>query len=762
MKHFMSVAIALLLMSQVILAQTIAVQGVLRDPAGRTVVDGSHTVVFKLYDAETGGSELWTETHGSVSTSHGVFSEKLGESSSMASLSFTDQYWLGIQVDDGTEISQRLPLQSSPSANAVTGSANIVPSTGNVGIGTLSPSNQLEVTGSGIQRVKVASDDDQAGLSFESDGSGEFVIYTPGSSDDLNFYNGTDDVMTLTNDGKLGIGTTTPISPLHVTGTAYIEGSVYTQDRLRLMREAGPNYIDYNNAQTLNFRSITPADGEGVNKMTFATSGNIGVGNETPSELLDVGGNLKISNGGALIFADGSSLASADLGGTAAAVAAPGNTLITADSDADGVGEIQFKTGLSTDMVITNAGHIGIGTASPTYQLDVAGAGAQRIVVTSTDDQAGISFESDGTGRNVIYTPDDSDDLQFWSNAVGDHMRLTASGNLGIGTNLPQGRLHVAGTSHFEDRLKLMRPDGINYIDYNSDYAFVLRSATIAGGGHTPRFTINPLGNVGINETDPSAKLTIDSDGDGDLLNIQTSHTTDNNIFQVQQAGSDGLVKVNNANGETQTQLSGYSGTPSYFMTNVGVGNSSPGALLDVGTGAGHNGSGNFQIMASGVTSAGLAANIGLRSIYLFATPTQMKLDAYDYDTATALDIAIAGNGGNVGVGTTTPTTKLDVAGRITRHGQALSESGSVSNNGIITVPWGTRDDWNIFVSPRSMGQDETGSMGDNAMMIMECYASATASDQWTVIARYIYRNSSDHSNAAWYGGTANYLLVPR
>jgi len=54
-------------------AQQLAFQGVLRDQTGRSVADGSYTMTFKLYTAQTGGSALWTETHPEVQVKQGVY-----------------------------------------------------------------------------------------------------------------------------------------------------------------------------------------------------------------------------------------------------------------------------------------------------------------------------------------------------------------------------------------------------------------------------------------------------------------------------------------------------------------------------------------------------------------------------------------------------------------------------------------------------------------------------------------------------------------
>ncbi|MEW5768099.1 MAG: hypothetical protein AB1797_10845 [bacterium] len=117
---------------------------------------------------------------------------------------------------------------------------------------------------------------------------------------------------------------------------------------------------------------------------------------------------------------------------------------------------------------------------------------------------------------------------------------------------------------------------------------------------------------------------------------------------------------------------------------------------------------------------------------------------------------------GDVGIGTMAPKDRLDVNGRILRKGQSFSVAGSVNHAGTVEVPWGTTNDWNIFVSPRLMGHEETNSENDNALLRIECYASESSSTAWGITARYKYKFSNSRPNGTWYDGSANYILVPQ
>ena len=92
--------------------ETISYQSVLFDANRMVVADGSYAMTFRLYDAEIGGAELWSETQ-SVTTANGVFSATLGGGTPLG-LTFDRPYWLGLAVEGGAELSPRVRLTASP------------------------------------------------------------------------------------------------------------------------------------------------------------------------------------------------------------------------------------------------------------------------------------------------------------------------------------------------------------------------------------------------------------------------------------------------------------------------------------------------------------------------------------------------------------------------------------------------------------------------------------------------------------------------
>lgn len=89
----------------------ISYQGFVTDTARRPVPNGTYAMTITLYDAATGGTALWNEVHPSVQTFGGLFDVSLGSVTPLT-LSFANQYWLGVSINGGPELSPRTPLTS--------------------------------------------------------------------------------------------------------------------------------------------------------------------------------------------------------------------------------------------------------------------------------------------------------------------------------------------------------------------------------------------------------------------------------------------------------------------------------------------------------------------------------------------------------------------------------------------------------------------------------------------------------------------------
>src|SRR4029077_3972822 len=121
------------------------------------------------------------------------------------------------------------------------------------------------------------------------------------------------------NNGLVGIGNSNPVRTLDVSGEIAVRGGNIFLQR-NLTDQAGRRNWAWG-TETFNvgdismFVSTSNSAFPSVPVFTALSNGNMGVGVATPSQKLEVGGNLKISGGGnALVFPDGSVMSGAATG----------------------------------------------------------------------------------------------------------------------------------------------------------------------------------------------------------------------------------------------------------------------------------------------------------------------------------------------------------------------------------------------------------------------------------------------------------------
>jgi hypothetical protein len=91
----------------------ITYQGLLTDNAGEPVADGDYSLTFRLYDAPSGGAQLWSETQPSVHVEAGLFSACMGTDSTL-DVSFDAPCWLEIQIGAESPQVPRIQLTAVP------------------------------------------------------------------------------------------------------------------------------------------------------------------------------------------------------------------------------------------------------------------------------------------------------------------------------------------------------------------------------------------------------------------------------------------------------------------------------------------------------------------------------------------------------------------------------------------------------------------------------------------------------------------------
>jgi hypothetical protein len=121
----------------------ISYQGLVVDGSGNPISDGNHSLQVNIYDAPTGGTLLHSETFLPQFKS-GIFNVILGTNTPIAnSMLFDRQYFLGVSVDGGIEMSPRTALTAVPYAIRA-GTADVAKSVSTDARGVVTSLNELD------------------------------------------------------------------------------------------------------------------------------------------------------------------------------------------------------------------------------------------------------------------------------------------------------------------------------------------------------------------------------------------------------------------------------------------------------------------------------------------------------------------------------------------------------------------------------------------------------------------------------------------
>jgi hypothetical protein len=411
-----------------------------------------------------------------------------------------------------------LRLSSRASNNVWNEDVLTIANTGNVGIGTTSPANKLDV--SGILRVVMPDDPltgaitakilsyspSPFGLVFRGYETGAHSIQSQREANNAQLY-----ALSLQPlGGNVGIGTTSPnaLLSLYSASTALLN--------FRNSTNASSTYgfgieATGNNSELWNYANGYMRFGTNNNERIRITSdGNVGIGTTSPSQKLDVVGRFNASGVDyhSLVVSEGSAQLRLERTSTSTGLMYIG---------ADNVGFKIFDSAFATRLTLTSGGNLGIGTTSPSARLDVYNGNARFWHGNTTHY---TQFEN--SNEINTYTSGDTISTMFLNWVSGGDVNIARSaifaksaGSVGIGTTSPAAKLHVSNGGQYGIEIDVANEIIQAYNRTSAEYQEIklyssnLRFFNGTSATITERMRITSGGNVGIGTTSPAKLLDI-------------------------------------------------------------------------------------------------------------------------------------------------------------------------------------------------------------------------------------------------------------
>ncbi|MCB0378281.1 MAG: tail fiber domain-containing protein, partial [Bdellovibrionales bacterium] len=659
----------------------------------RLVVDNTNTISVKSNNGST-ENILLNKGNGTVTSDPDILFNSQGSIAAESSL------FLLADTDNDETSSIVFGFNSESTSSDL--EVMRITETGSVGIGTTTPESKLNVIGGGVfedassQVILRESDaaDPNDGWHFSMNGEKLLFIHEDDSAGPTLTY-----PMTMTPSGNIGIGTTSPASPLQVSTNTAVTGGIALTDstdsdniraRLRTSNPGGHGLLElYDNTEVAQVSIRSSSN-------TYFNGGNVGIGTTTPTSKLHlVDGSITHDSFSPVVTvknraANGNSAAPsailagdiigqhiwAGYGATAYQANSTAKIVVGAEenfTDATGASYMAFHTrhtgtvGSSSERVrIDSTGNVGIGTTIPNSPLTIVKEGiAVAEPVLSAIGYSGSPHITIDRYNGTAASPSKILDDQVMGN-----INFSGYGDTGPTTN--------------STAIKTQASEDFTDTSFGADLAFWTANTGVSV--LTEKMRITSEGNVGIGSSSPARLLHVEgpmrltasttpaSPAAGDIF-IDSADSNKLKYYDgaqwVNGGGSgdflaDGTVAMTGS----FKASTGSAANPSITFnadSNTGFFSSSSDAI-----GISNGGSLSWRIFG---TSIGSTTSLGPLMTAIGSTaanPVYAFKD--DSDTgifrAAADELGFSNNGsesmridssGNVGIGTTTPAGTLDV-----------------------------------------------------------------------------------------------------
>jgi hypothetical protein len=531
-------------------------------------------------------------------------------------------------------------------------------------------------------------------LPISSGGTGSSTALTQGSvvfagaagvfsQDNANFF--WDDT-----NNRLGIGTTSPAEKLHIqvnTGASGLESGT------TLTNGVDANLFNYVTGTAATDKRAFITAGAANQALTFGTlytermrvtsAGDVGIGTTAPSgygKLAVIGGNLGVSQ-------DSTTVTTIRGNGNISNIGAFNSTgaSLTFSTAPSGSGEVER-------MRITSTGLVGIGATPSVARLEVNGSirttvgSGGTLTLHETDatraNQLISGADAFGSYINASFATGGSGVLRFQT-ANTERMRITAAGDVGIGTNAPTNYTNFTtldlNNATNGGLLNISKAGAtVGYI-HGSSGLLMLANATdlslSATGSNTIQFLTNSnermrvtgSGLVGIGTSAPGGRLEVFNNGT--VLRLNTSFAGGNSVDinpYVEGISNSGFSITVGSNIRQVINSSG----------NVGFGTTAPWERLSIPFNDGLAfGDATYSYKISRSSSGTLVTT--------FADSYNDSTARVDFTMRAGAVNALSMLGsGNVGIGTTSPSARLDVNGSLRANSLTLTTALAVAQGG--------------------------------------------------------------------------------